>query len=157
MANIKVFSQTNRQKDKAKSLCPRSIDVGDLKIEISFGKGRKHYGKRGKYWFTSIFSFFHNVFTRFLSRNRDCVANSEFDDTSSGYIISSPSSRYSVSIKSILSKKFCLRYYKLDLFSDMQKIHQRLKVSTHVSLRGLRRLTWVDTFCRCNESGFHVA
>ena len=38
---------------------------------------------------------------------------------------------------------------------DAQKIYRKQKESTQVSLRGLRRLTWFDTFCRWTKSYFH--
>ena len=39
----------------------------------------------------------------------------------------------------------------------MQNTYILQERSTHASLRGQRRLTWVDTFCRYIESHFHRA
>ena len=46
---------------------------------------------------------------------------------------------------------------RVELSSEMQKIERLRKVSTHVSLRGLRRLTGVDTFRKCIKPPFHRA
>ena len=50
----------------------------DWKIEILFGKGRKHCGKRRKCWSTAISPFSHNGFKRFffpllVVNSRKCV------------------------------------------------------------------------------------
>ena len=48
----------------------------DLKIEICFGKGRKHCGKRRKMLVTNIFSISHNVYRKLLFRvakSWDCL------------------------------------------------------------------------------------
>ena len=39
----------------------------------------------------------------------------------------------------------------------MRRIYQEQKFLAQVSLRSPRRLTRVDTFCRCTESSFHKA
>ena len=44
--------------------------------------------------------------------------------------------------------------HELKCFVARQKIYQKQKESNHASLRRLRRLTWVDIFCRCNETTF---
>ena len=44
----------------------------------------------------------------------------------------------------------------VELSFSMQEIKRCRKVSTHVSLCGLRRLTWVDTFRKCFKSPLHI-
>ena len=51
------------------SSCRLQIKCGG-KIEICFGKGRKHCEKRRKCWLPAFFSFSHNVFKRLLCWGR---------------------------------------------------------------------------------------
>ena len=77
-----VFNSTKRQNFRLvqiESVSRRQIKHNS-KLEICFGKGRKHFGKRSKCWLPAIFSISYNVFQKYsfsrVVKSQDYVVKS---------------------------------------------------------------------------------